>query len=418
MARATLAIRSTRIGQLMERLAQRIGGNQQAPDTWEGIGMFTENLLRPQDPDRLQVYENFQDNLEDILKAGRKAGVPVLLSTVGSNLLDCAPFASLHDEGLPEKALSEWESLFEEGKALEETGSFEAALGLYTRAATIDPGYAELQFRIGRCLGLSGKWEEAWTALERARDNDALVVRADSRINEVITAAAGQDNNGDVVFVDAARLVGSGLPGGIPGQDLFYEHVHYTLRGNYQLARILADNLTRMLPPGLSKISQNAWAEPFAVQIKLAATFWDKHRLWTEMQERFSVAPFNARSSNADNLAYCASRAAAVGGRINSQIDRKMYAFALSTRPDDYFLRSHHGRYLENNGFLTEAIDELRWVCEIFPGFEGGHQELGIALFLAKRYPEAEASFERVLEINPHYTKARVALELIRNEQR
>jgi Flp pilus assembly protein TadD len=94
-----------------------------------------------------------------------------------------------------------------------------------------------------------------------------------------------------------------------------------------------------------------------------------------------------------------------------------MYAFALSNKTDDYLLRSHYGSYLVQNGFIGEAIEELQWVCDTYPEFEGGHQELGIALLLSERFSEAETSFQRVLEINPHYSKARAALKLIREQQ-
>lgn len=417
MARGTLAIKSTRIGQFMESLVQRTGGNKQTPDSWGGIAMFTDNLLRPNDPGRLQVYQNFQANLEDIVGAGQKAGIPVILSTVGSNLLDCAPFASVHAKSLPEESLSKWDSLFQEGKSLEASGSFQQALGLYAQAAKIDATFAELQYRIGRCLAMTGNWEEARAALELARDNDALVVRADTRINEIITEVASHDTTGNVTLIDTENLIGRESPGGIPGQALFYEHVHYTLQGNHRLAMIFAENLSRTFPPWITKNSQPTWTEPYKVQIRLAATFWDKHRLWTEMRERFTVAPFNARSSNPANLAYCAKMAAAAGERINPKIDRKIYAFALSKLDEDYLIRSNHGRYLGINGFLEEAIEELQWVCEAFPDFEGGYQELGIALLLAERFSEAEASFKRVLEINPHYTKAQTALDMIREQQ-
>ncbi len=416
-ARATLAIKSTRIGQLIEGLVQRTGGNKQGPDSWGGIAMFTDNLLRHDDPGRLQVYENFRKNLQDIMKAGQQAGIPVFLSTVGSNLFDCAPFASLHSENLSEESLSQWDSLFQEGKSLEASGSFQQALELYKSAAEIDATFADLQYRIGRCLAMIGNWEESRTALELARDNDALVVRADTRINKIITESASKDTTGKVTLIDTDGVIGRESPGGIPGQSLFYEHVHYTLQGNYTLAMIFAENLSKTLPSAVTKNSQPTWAEPFKVQIKLAISFWDKHRLWTEMRERFSVAPFNARSSNANNLAYCASMATSVAGRINPRIDRKMYAFALSNKTDDYLLRSHYGSYLVQNGFIGEAIEELQWVCDTYPEFEGGHQELGIALLLSERFSEAETSFQRVLEINPHYSKARAALKLIREQQ-
>ena len=410
--RAILALKSTRLGQLLDSLYQGLKRDTSVPSSWRGIDMFTENPLRPDDPGRLQVYENFRGNLEDILQAGEKADVPVLLSTVGSNLKDCGPFVSLHSDKLSMAQLAEWQSFYEQGKALEAAGSFPEALEQYAQAAAIDPDYAELQFRIGRCH--RDNRDEAMQALQRARDTDGLVVRADSQINTIIRETADQHKEEQVVLVDAAELLANASPGGIPGQELFYEHVHYTLQGNYRMARILADKVIDVLPSRIKATDQKSWADPIVCHLQLAVTFWDKNRLWTDMGERIAVPPFTERVTNTANLAYFEKNAEVVNSRINSRIDRKIYELALEKNPDDYHLRARHGHYLENNGSLEEAIKELEWVCDAFPEFEGGHQELGIALVLAGRYGEAENRFERVLEIRPDYANAKTALEVIR----
>ena len=90
--RSTLALKTTRLGQLMDQLVTSLRGGSSAPESWAGIDMFSKNPLRHDDPNRLKAYENFKANLDDILSVGKKAGVPVILSTVASNLRDCSPF--------------------------------------------------------------------------------------------------------------------------------------------------------------------------------------------------------------------------------------------------------------------------------------------------------------------------------------
>lgn len=102
LVRTDLAIKTTRIGQLLDGLRQRLSVHSSPPKTWGGLNMFEHHQLRYDDPNRLRAYENFKKNLADILRAGEAAGVPTILSTVGSNLKDCAPFASLHVAGLSE----------------------------------------------------------------------------------------------------------------------------------------------------------------------------------------------------------------------------------------------------------------------------------------------------------------------------
>jgi len=88
LVRASLAVRSTRTGQLLDQLLQKIHGKDSAQKTWSGLGMFKEQQLRWNDPARSRAYRNFAANLEDILKAGDSAGVPIVLSTVAVNLRD------------------------------------------------------------------------------------------------------------------------------------------------------------------------------------------------------------------------------------------------------------------------------------------------------------------------------------------
>jgi len=56
---------------------------------------------------------------------------PVVLSTVAVNLKDCAPFASVPAAGLNKNQESAWNKIYEEGVALEASGSYGEALAIY-----------------------------------------------------------------------------------------------------------------------------------------------------------------------------------------------------------------------------------------------------------------------------------------------
>jgi tetratricopeptide (TPR) repeat protein len=250
--------------------------------------------------------------------------------------------------------------------------------------------------------------------MELARDLDALAVRADSRINAVIREAAAR--HAGVALVDAVTLLDAQSPGGMPGRELFYEHVHFTLPGNYQLARIFADRVAAALPPVVQLADRGQWAGHGACLRRLAVTLWDNHRLWTDIHARLSVPPYSNRATTAANLAYAAEQAEAARARMDPRMDRQIYELATAALPDDYHLRNRYGHFLQEHELLDEAIAQFQWISDTFPDFEGGHQDLGIALFLAGRTAEAEASFRRVLAVNPHYSKARQALELVDRE--
>lgn len=415
LVRTSIAVKGTRIGQLMKAAAEGMKTDASSPQSWGGINMFTENLLHRDDPARQTVYQHFQDNLEDILDAAGKAGVPVLLSTVGANVRDCAPFASVHREGMDPAHLREWEALFEKGKELEEAESYGEALGFYKQAAALDAGFAELQYRMGRCFGLTGNLEAAREAVNKARDADALPVRADSVINDIIRKAGTGTEKQSIILVDTESLLAAESPGGMPGRELFYEHVHFTLEGNYAVARLFGERIVDLLPPETRGKDTGAWPDAGTCQRWLAATFWDRERLWTEMFQRQSSPPFDARAFNAYNLAYCEKNISQIRPRINGKFDRLVYESALEKQPEDYHLHRLFGNYLQLNNDLPGAITQFRWITDTFPDFEGGHQELGLALLLAGQKDAAKKSFERVLEINPHYGKARLALDMMAN---
>jgi Flp pilus assembly protein TadD len=412
LARATLALRTTRTGQLLNAFVAAAGSSDELPASRGGIGMFSENLLRPDDPGRLRVYANFRANLEAILEAGNGADIPVLVGTVASNLVHCSPFASLSQENLGTASSDEWEGLFEEGKKLEEDGAFADALARYDAAAAIDPQFAELHFRRGLILARLGKLDAARAAFVQARDLDALVVRADSRINAILRETTAAFDDPRIHLVDTVERLADLSPGGLPGRNLFFEHVHFTPTGNYILAGLFADALIEFLPADMRATDTGAWPGASLCQERLALTLWDQIRLLKEMEERLSEPPFTAQLSNPNNLGYLQHIAASIGPRRDPAIDRRVYEEALARSPNDPLLRAHFGHYLQENGSLPEALVELEWVSTHFPDFEGAHQNLGIALLLAGQYEEAARSFERVLALRPGYPKGEQALEL------
>jgi hypothetical protein len=83
-----------------------------------------------------------------------------------------------------------------------------------------------------------------------ARDLDVLRFRADRRINSAIRQVAAERAADAVYLVDAEEsLAASGsAPGGLPGNRIFFDHVHFTFEGNYLLARVILDRLETALP--------------------------------------------------------------------------------------------------------------------------------------------------------------------------
>ena len=412
--RTVLALKSTRVGQLMDQLMAKLRGASSAPESWDGINMFRKNPLTYDDPKRLRTYENFAGNLDDILDVGKKAGVPVILSTVAVNLRDCAPFASRHADGLEPAQRAEWERLFEEGSSLEAGGSFSAALEVYTKAAAIDPGFAELQFRLGTCQLALDQPAAARQSFERARDYDVLPVRADTRINGMIQEAMVSVNG-----VDAAQELSDLTPDGIPGEELFYEHVHFTMAGNELLARFLAEKVAEQLPAAMRAQGRSlpAEVESEACAQRLATTLWDQKRVWELALGRISGPPFTAQSSHPRNVQHSRDRVREIEARSTPESparDEEMYKAALAAHPDDTLVRWNYAQFLERSGQLSAAVNQGILICDLLPHASWPHYFVGSVMARLGRRAEAADYLQRALRISPGLTIARQELTNLR----
>jgi tetratricopeptide (TPR) repeat protein len=422
LIRADLAIKTTRIGQWLGSLVQRWAGRSPAPGTWQGLEMFQGHELRYDDPARLRAYENFKRNLEDILRAGGKAGVPMILSTVGCNLKDCSSFASLHTVTLNETREADWNRIYNGGIALESAGRFPEALSNYARAGAMDPGYAELHFRLGRCRLALTNAGQALPEFELARDYDALAFRADSRINQIIKDAANAHAGQDVHVLDAAALFARNSPEGIPGHELFYEHVHLNFAGNYLLGRAFAEQTAKLLPHFTVARDRGQWASGEFCDRRLAVSSWDRLRIWQEILNRNSGPPYSAQLTHAASINLCNEQIRELKSRTESEPSvqtRELYEQALALAPTDNFLRFNFAQYLGANGDLAQATVEAKRVCELLPQVPGQFSDVGNLLILQAKIDEAAEYYSRALAIRGDFVPALNGLgQILENRQK
>jgi tetratricopeptide (TPR) repeat protein len=334
VVRSSVFFRSTRIGQLVTRLGTR-------KREWRGMSMFLDNQVRANSPLLAQAYRNYDVNLRETIAVARNAGAKVIVSTVATNLKDCAPFASLHREGISQEDLRSWSARVQQANDLEAARAFADALKLYYSAARIDDEYAELEFRIARCMWNLGDYKNARQHFARARDLDALRFRADSRINEINRSEA---STAGVGLVDAEKILSEASPDGTIGSDLVYEHVHLTPEGNYILARAMfaqiAGDLSSATPSSTgADVLSEAECERF-----LALTGYDRSRLYQEMFHRLQKPPFTNQLNHSEQLLRLAVQAGAPSESPSDTLAQ--YEWAIAQNLDDPMLRLHFGMFL------------------------------------------------------------------------
>lgn len=416
LVRAGLVAKSTRTGQLLDDLTRRLRNDSPAPRIWSGLNMFKEHPLAYEDAARLRSYRNFQKNLADILRAARKARVPVILCSVGSNLKDCAPFASLHSPALSGTKKSDWDRCFQAGIALQEAGKYQAALEQFAGASAIDAQYAELLFRKGSCELALTNASLARQDFQLARDYDALDFRADARINELIKEAADAQAAKSVYFFDTVGMLAQHSPEGVAGNELFYDHVHFNFAGNYLLGRAWAEQAARLLPESIRMGARKDWASSETCDRLLAVSPWDRYRVWMANFSRVTEPPFTEQLNAVPRNQFYISKLNELRGQLNEEslnLSRACYQDALAARPTDYFLRGNFAQFLAENGDFEGGISQEQQVGELLPQNPAAPYKKGLMFVREGKIEEAAKSFSQVLAIRKDFHRALTELGLI-----
>lgn len=394
--RAILAWRTTRLGQLLNALIQRARG----PVEWEGMEMFLQQQVRRDDPRLGRVYQSFAANLGGIVALGRQSGVKVLVATVPVNLRDCPPFGSLHRAGLDAAARRDWGQWFARGVKAETERRFADALAAYQQAAQYDADFAELAFRRARCELALDQTAVAQADFRLARDLDTLRFRADSRLNEIIRQTAAAQR---VPLVDAEAELARQSQAGLPGDNLFYDHVHLNFAGNYAAAALFAAAVEKALfgsaPPG-SKV----WLAESEVGRRLAFTDFDRERVGEEMRARLRQPPFSSQINFPERDEQWQQRLAALRALPTKFLPD--YRAAVALAPDDWVLHAHFGRLLEAAGDASGATAQWQEVRRLLPHEPDAWFHLGDLAYSAARYAAADGLFREALKRRPDATEA------------
>jgi tetratricopeptide (TPR) repeat protein len=423
--RATLALKATRLGQGLEDLGRRLKSAPDQPANWEGMKTFLRQQLPPEDSRRKKVYAHFQRNLEDIVRAALDSGARPVLCTVASNLKDCAPFASLHRDGLAADDLATWKKLYEQARQLESTNRFQEAGVVLGEAGRLDAAYAELQFRAGACALDLTNILQARLSFTRARDVDALPFRTDTAINAVTREVAGRFAGRGVALVDAEAELAAQSPQGIPGQEFFYDHVHLNFDGNYRLARLLAAQVEKSLPALSGKTRAPEWASPETCALRLGLTDWNRSAAWESMLQRMADAPFTNQLNHTarTRMMVEAIRGFRSGMKQESAAEaRTVYENAIRQAPGDHRLAENFAEFLEQVGALNDAVGQWRQVERVLPHHQAAPFQIGRLLARLGRWDEARESLLTSLRLRPdlaeaHLELGQIALAQKKNEE-
>lgn len=408
LIRAGVVLRSLRFGQILTRFIERAHPVGNRPAVWRGLEMFLEKQVRATDKRLQSGYQHFARNLKDIIGIVGSSGSKMILCTVGSNLKDCPPFASLHRLELGAADRTQWEELYQEGVSREQAGDHAEAIERYLAAAEIDSHYADLQFRLGRCYWALAKYEKARERYIRARELDTLRFRADTRINEIIRDSADNEAHEGVYLVDAVRTFEKNSPHNVPGEELFYEHVHMNFKGNTLLAKALFEQIDEILPERIrrERASDPSLLTEAECAQRLAYTDWTRHNnAYKILNFYIKKPPFTNQLYHEERVSQMERKLERLEVNLTPQAHKNaatLYEQLLEKEPSDIWFRWRYAELLSVHlRDESSAAKQVRLTQELLPNSYRPHLLLAMSLERQGHRNEAIEHLWRVIQIKP-----------------
>jgi tetratricopeptide (TPR) repeat protein len=298
-----------------------------------------------------KVYERgkrqFESNLLVALGAFQRAGVPVFIGSTPSNLRDQVPFGSLASP--PESSAA---------------AVFDSARAALSRADI----------------------ERARLLFARARDLDIIRFRAPGEFREIIKRAATQTG---AHYVPSEEAFDSAAQYGIPGQDLFLEHVHPNASGYLLLGRTYFEALQRAGFLERAELRRLGSWDEYARRMDLTAL--DNRIVYHTVKTittRWPFLPMNAQQN--------------YRGTYQPTDFTDSLAFEVSMGTVQWAqAKVATARRFQARGQVDSALAEYGGLIRREPHSEAGYRLAGAALLDAKQPQRARPFLEKSYAIEP-----------------
>lgn len=196
--------------------------------------MVRERIIRYGSPEYMTAKANYEANLREIISVARESGIPIVVSSLTSNVRDQAPLQAAFSPDTDPAGQARWREHVAAGDSARSRRDFRMALTSYQRAVAIDSSNADGVFRMATMFDSLGSFQEARTAYARARDCDALRFRASTDFNLLIRSMCEETG---APLADAERAFEESSPHGLVGNNLMLEHLHPNYDGYFLLAK-------------------------------------------------------------------------------------------------------------------------------------------------------------------------------------
>ncbi len=297
-----------------------------------------------------KVLKHYRYNLLRMIDIAHSVGARVVLITPASNLLGASPFKSEHRADLTGNELARWKGYYQLAEEKLAQGEPSEALTALDEAVKIDDRHASTHFQRGHTLAQLGRHDEAKTALVRAMDEDVCPLRALSPTSEIVAQVAMER---EIPLIDFVAIQEEHSQHGIPGNEVFLDHVHPTIEGH----RLLALEILNVMA-----------SEGIASPSKDDATL---RQVRSDVMSQIDPAAHGRALMNL-------SKVMGWAGKLSEAY--RLAVKAAELNPDSAAVQYQAGVTAQLVGKLEESINHYDKVIEIDPTAALAHGNLGVSL--------------------------------------
>lgn len=385
-------VSSLKLYQLAQALGEAVGTRRHAP-RWRGMELFAGHTWHPADARVRRTWRQLAVNLAQMRAAAQQRGIPVIICTLAANLQDCPPFASLHDSALPPTRRDVCARETQRGWELLARGAYTAACAAFSNALAADQWYADARYGYAHACHALDTTNASLSAYASACAADALQFRPPAYVNADIRAAFPD------TCADVEQACVAASPAGVPGAPLLYDHVHFTLQGNYLAASTI-----------YAAVAHTVGADPKnvmsldALTHALAFTVFDERAALRTQRDFLRQPVFVRQRGHAERLQALERARDAAHAAVASQGFARlvaMYHAALSNRPADHNLWLRFGNLCAEFGELIQATNALYCALTSNPWDVQGYYDLAHVLTRLSATNEAVTVLMQAESVQP-----------------
>jgi tetratricopeptide (TPR) repeat protein len=339
-----------------------------------------------------RVLKLFRTNLESIIHMCQYSHIPMIVSDLTSNL-DFPPFLSdsIHE-------IQNWESFCTHVKNEFQGGSFQSLRDTLIILHQRDSTNAFINYWLGQTYRKFGQPDIGRSFLILARDNDLLKFRAPSELNSIIRNLCESNR---IQFFSSDSLFAARSPDGIAGRNLFWEHLHPTAEGYYEIACMFVRTMLR----------SNFIPERPQSHIATQLLPWNTDTLsicWLDLA--YGDIAMRNLTNNWPFSNYW------VPSVVMQDADDRLRQIALQTYMTKLVWSEGCYRsafYFQRTGKTRAAQTTYEALLEDYPYSYYAHYLLGVLFKETNNIGEALIHYQRSISLNPDYPYPRIDLGLL-----